>query len=458
MAQTATSLEIELQPTQLAPFPSDKETNNTNSKSPFPVLSYARSSAIILPVAGVNFLNTLGSGILTVALPTIAKDLDLTQEVLLWPAAIYGLTCGCSLLISGAIADVVGRRPVFLLGSLLLASFTLGCGLARTSTEFITFRGVQGVAISFCLPSGIGIISSSFAPGQRKNIAFACIGGGSPIGYAFGLVLGGIFAESVGWRYGYYLGTACSFLFWGAAIWSLPKDAINTNGATMWTHMKGEIDWVGATLASTSLALIFYVSAVITGSAARIGDPVNIALLSIGVALLPTFVFWVGRQEKLGKPAIIPNSLWKNVAFTSVCLTVFFTWAAFNAFGYFASLYFQDVQQQPPMQTSLRFLPTVVAGILTNMVTGLLVNCGVLMALADIRWPYWYAAFPAIFLSPISSDVLYTTSMLIITSVFPHKTQSLAGGVFNTISQVGNAVGLAVGGVIAATVALLSIT
>ena len=77
---------------------------------------------------------------------------------------------------------------------------------------------------------------------------------------------------------------------------------------------------------------------VLTASTSEIKDTANIVILSIAVALVPLFIFWVGRQERLGKPAIIPNSLWKNLAFTCVCLAVFLTWAAFNSFGYFASL------------------------------------------------------------------------------------------------------------------------
>lgn len=76
----------------------------------------------------------------------------------------------------------------------------------------------------------------------------------------------------------------------------------------------------------------------ITGSTASLRHPTVIALLSLGIALIPVFIMWVSRQEKLGKPAIIPNSVWKQTAFTMVCLNVFFTWAAFNAFGYFATL------------------------------------------------------------------------------------------------------------------------
>jgi hypothetical protein len=76
----------------------------------------------------------------------------------------------------------------------------------------------------------------------------------------------------------------------------------------------------------------------ITGSTASLREPATIALLCAGVALVPAFFLWVGRQERLGKPAIIPNSLWRQTAFSIVCVNVFFTWAAFNAFGYFATL------------------------------------------------------------------------------------------------------------------------
>jgi hypothetical protein len=77
---------------------------------------------------------------------------------------------------------------------------------------------------------------------------------------------------------------------------------------------------------------------VITGSSASIKEVANIVLLSIALALIPTFAFWMHRQEKLNRPAIIPNSIWKQSAFTCTCLAVFLTWGAFNPFGYFSTL------------------------------------------------------------------------------------------------------------------------
>lgn len=174
------------------------------------------------------------------------------------------LTCGCTLLIAGAIADVVGRRVVFFSGSVIYSAFTLGCGLCETYTQLIIFRGFQGVAISFCLPSGVGILANAFAPGQRRNIAFAALGGGQPVGYAVGLVLGGFFVESIGWRYGYHLGTICGGIVTAVAIWSLPKDEDALRSGGIWKRMKEEIDWVGAGIASTSLAMLFYVFALVT--------------------------------------------------------------------------------------------------------------------------------------------------------------------------------------------------
>jgi len=155
---------------------------------------------------------------------------------------------------------VIGRRNILILGTTLLSAFTLGCGLCRTYEELVVFRGFQGVAISFGLPSGVGIVANAFGPGQTRNIAFAALGGGQPIGYALGLVLGGFFVESIGWRYGFHLGTVCGVVFTAVAVWSLPADEHERFG-NVWRKLQVEIDWIGAFIASSSLAMLFYVFA-----------------------------------------------------------------------------------------------------------------------------------------------------------------------------------------------------
>lgn len=152
------------------------------------------------------------------------------------------------------------------------------------------------------------------------------------------------------------------------------------------------------------------------------------------------FVLWMRRQEQKGKVALIPNSLWKTKAFSSVCLIVLLVYATMTAFELQGSLLyvlslpvrhvsnqtltlrsFQQVQQLSALQTSLRILPSLVLGTIVNFLTGLLVHripavyivfitclltagAPLLMAIINPKWPYWYDAFAAQLLFPLSSD------------------------------------------------------
>ena len=192
-------------------------------------------------------------------------------------------------------------------------------------------------------------------------------------------------------------------------------------------------------------------------------------MLTISVLLFPAFILWVGRQERLNRPALIPNSIWRNQIFTGICINVFLTWGAFNAFELILTLFFQEVQQLGPLDTALRFLPQPMSGMAvflamgftihrvradyTMLAAGLVASVAqFLMATADPSWTYWACAFPAVLLNPLGADALFTISNLLITSVFPGNMQGSAGGIFNTVSQVGKSVGIALVALTAETV------
>ncbi|KAF9696583.1 hypothetical protein EKO04_005214 [Ascochyta lentis] len=421
------------------------------------------TAIVLLTVVCVTMISSMLSGVVAVALPSIAKELELGPDVLLWPISIYALTCGCTLLLLGSIADVVGSRPMYLIGCFLQSGFTLACGLAETSTQIIVFRGFAGIAISFCLPSAVSIITSTFPQGKSRNIAFASMGGGQPIGFSIGLVLGGVFAETIGWRWAFHISAIINSAVFVIALFGLPK--VQDKKEDVWSRIKNDIDWVGITIGSASVALL----SVISKSTDKIKEPETLSLLVLGFALIPSFILWVGRQEKLGRPAVIPNSLWRNRIFSVICVGVFVVWGVFNAIESWQTLFFQDVQEISPLQTSLRFLPTPIGGALSNVVMGLVAHrvradwaCLIGVALTSIgsllmcviqpEWTYWACAFPAVFLNPVGADVLFTVSNLVITAVFPARDQALAGSVFNTVAQIGKSVGLATSAVIAASV------
>jgi MFS family permease len=298
------------------------------------------------------------------------------------PSSIQALTCGCVLLLSGSIADALGSRFMYQVGSILQSFFTLGCGLARNANELIIFRGLSGIAIAFCLPSAVSIITSTLH-GKRRNYAFAAMGGGQPVGFSIGLTLGGVLTDSIGWRWGFHLAAIANSIICAVAFFGLPKSIDSVGGGEAgsvptwkqkWHRMKTEIDWIGAIIASTSLAMLSYVFATIAGSRSSIRQPSSIVLLLLALALIPTFIWHVGRQEILGRPAIVPNSLWRNRVFTTICVAVFFTWGSFNSVETILTFYFQDVQKYSATKTSIYFLPAPIAGVICNLAVGYLVH------------------------------------------------------------------------------------
>ncbi|ERF73309.1 hypothetical protein EPUS_03142 [Endocarpon pusillum Z07020] len=417
-----------------------------------------KATLVIVTIGLMTMMSTVLSGVLAVALPKIAKTLGIAESLLLWPASVYSLTCGCTLLLSGSLADVFGSRLVYLIGSAFSTSMVLACGLSRSNVQLIVFRALHGIAISLCLPSSVSMIAGTFQTGQRRNIAFACLGGAQPMGFLVGLVIGGILTDTIGWRPAFYILAGINAVVFCTALTCLPEK-VGGARADVLHRFKTEIDWLGVVLISTSLGLLSYVLAAVTVHLSAISSPTNIALLILAVLLLPAFSIWVHHQEKAGRPALIPNSIWRNPVFTSLCITAFFAWATVTANQYFLALYYQKVQLLTAFDTSLRFLPLVVSGVLANIAAGSLVRrvradvliggsvllsaaTPLIMALIDPSLSYWTAAFTATLLSPIWADITLIVANLVVTQIFPSSTHGLAGGVSNTMAQVGTSLGL----------------
>ncbi|ORY11802.1 major facilitator superfamily domain-containing protein [Clohesyomyces aquaticus] len=390
---------------QEEPHASSASANDTATEQ-LAVPGKGTTAVVFFCVVCSTTINALLHGVVTVVLPAMVKDLQLDHRLLL---------------------------------CVLQSVLSLACGLARDGVQLIVFRAFAGIAISFCLPSVVSIITSTFPEGKRRNIASASIGGGQPVGFSLGLTLGGVIVDTIGW---------------------LEVEQHNILG-----RLKHDIEWIGVLISSLSLAML----SSMTSSHSNITDPATLAVLIISILLILVFIFWVGRQEKLGRPAIISNSLWRNRVFTTICIGVFAIWGLFNAVETFQSLFFQEVQEISALRASIQFLPAPIVGTFSNIVIGLLVHlvradwlivfgtgltclAALLMAVIQPEWSYWACAFPAIVLNPPGADTLFTVSNLVITGLFPTKTQALAGGVFSTIAQIGKSVGLATSAVISNSV------
>lgn len=401
---------------------------------------------------------------------------------------MYALSTGCTLLLFGSLSDVIGNRRVFLWGSALQSVFTFACGMSRTGTEMIAFRILSGLATSMCLPSAISIITESFPPGKLRNLAFASMGSGQPVGFGIGIIAGGLFADTIGWPWGFHTAAITNTLLLFLSIWQLPK---RPNHAVSWNSLVYGVDWVGAFLISISLGLLSYflayvyyvlsaacfwrasniqINRTITDDVSGVGKPSSIMLIALSAALLIGFVLWMDHQKKLDRPMLIANSLWRNATFSTVCWNVFMVWGAFNAFEQIINFFFQEIQGLDAATTAWQFMPTVVSGILSSFVTGLILHrmradgiinittmlssiSPVLMAIAQPSASYWGYPFSSLFLNCIGADSLFIVSNIIIARVFPPEMHGLAGGVYNTVAQVGKSVALALVALISNSVA-----
>lgn len=436
-------------------------------------ISKWKATLIISTVASVSLIATMTGGILIVALPTMAKDIGLQDSLLLWPASVSGLSCGCTLLLSGSITDVIGGCKTYLSGALLLTASTIAIGSSKTGLELIVFRAIQGVALSLTLPAAVVLVTSNIPEGTSRNVAFAALGASQPVGFACGIVLGGVLAQTIGWRWGFYIGAILTFIVFVISYFKIPRDPFTNSQSfpEVFKRLQTEIDWIGIAILSTSLGMLSYVLSVLSGGDSRFVAPVPLTLTSTAVLLLPVFALYSRRQEQLKRRVVIPPSIWDNRVFTCLCVIIFIMFGIFDVMLFFLTLYFQSVQGLSTINTSVRMLPLAVTGLFTNFLTGWLVKrtradvlilCStalsslgpLLMAIVKPEWSYWSCAFIAAASSPACVDVLFTIANLVITQVFPAETHGLAGGVFNTISYIGNSFALAITAVIASSVTL----
>ncbi|KAI1504841.1 major facilitator superfamily domain-containing protein [Biscogniauxia marginata] len=445
------------------------QSNMSTDSSTEMKVSKVRAVAIIATLSGINFLNTMGSGILIASLPRIASDVNIPDGLILWPAAVYALAAGCLLHIFGAIGDIINPKKLWIVGSFLFVVFTIAVGLAQSSLQIILFRTCLGVAMSMCLPTTVSLITNTFPRGHWRNLSFAMNGMAQPLGYALGLVLGGIFTDTIGWRWSYFIMAIINFCISVSSIWSLPAVHHN-NSEKSWTRQIIEdIDWVGATILSAALGMLLYFLAMVTSNYRNISETSSIVLFTVSIVLLAAFPVWMRIQVKNQRPALIPNRLWRKASFTAACLGVFFCWASLNGIEYFTTLFFQQVQELSALQSSIRYFSQIIMGTSVNIVLVYLITrvrvvilavvsasitlvSPAIMATVKIDAGYWVGPCWALFFCPVNPWVLFSISNLIISDAFPSEDQSLAGGVFNEVAQFGNSVGLAVTAAIAASV------
>src|SRR5437870_8848525 len=163
-----------------------------------------RWSALALIVTA-QFMVILDVAIVNVALPSIKSDLHFSQTNLQWVISAYAILFGGGLLLGGRLADLLGRRRLFIAGLALFAVSSLLCGLAWSEGSLIAFRAVQGLGGALLAPAALSLLMTTFAEGRERNLALGIYGAASGSGAAVGVLLGGVLTSYLNWSWIFFI-------------------------------------------------------------------------------------------------------------------------------------------------------------------------------------------------------------------------------------------------------------
>src|SRR5437870_9043265 len=164
----------------------------------------------------VQFMVVLDIAIVNVALPSIQVDLGFSQQNLQWVISAYALVFGGFLLLGGRMADLLGRRRIFLVGLVLFTLASLACGLASSAGVLIASRAVQGIGAAIISPAALSIVTTTFSEGAERNKALGIWGALGGSGAAAGVLFGGILTKYLGWAWIFFVNVPV-----GALVFSL---------------------------------------------------------------------------------------------------------------------------------------------------------------------------------------------------------------------------------------------
>ncbi|PPQ92095.1 hypothetical protein CVT25_008261 [Psilocybe cyanescens] len=452
--------------------PAPSHSSLVDSKSEV-ARGWLKSCIIVLTATTSMIINTANTTSVAIALPTIEKELKLEPADLQWIISAYPLSSGCLYLVLGRVADLYGRKRMFLYGSLVLTVFTLACAFPTDPVPLDILRAFQGIGAAATIPASLGILAHAFPPSRARSLAFATFAAGAPIGAVFGNAAGGILTEKTTktWRSSFYLLSGLTFLCFLGGLLSIDKDIPSD-------EKDKRIDWIGAFFVTAGLVLVVFVIGQGEVAPQKWRTPYIIALLIVGVILLVIFIFWQRHLETIQDdpdapyswstpPPLMKLSLWTrgNGRFAAMMAIAFTNWCAFLGWLYWVQLYYQNFEGFSAMQTVARLLPMFVFGIVYNSLVGLMaahvsvvwpiaIGAGatalacVLFAIIKPGTTYWAYAFNATYLSVMGADFVFAAGTLYIAKVsLPHE-QSVSGALFNTMIQLGTAVGITVSTVV----------
>jgi EmrB/QacA subfamily drug resistance transporter len=413
-----------------------------------------RWSALALIVTA-QFMVILDVAIVNVALPSIKSDLGFSQTGLQWVITAYAILFGGTLLLGGRLADLLGRRRMFVAGLALFAAASLLCGFAWSSGSLVAFRAVQGLGGALLAPAALSLLMTTFAEGRDRNLALGIYGAASGSGAAAGVLLGGVITSYLGWSWIFFVNVPV-----GLAAIALAPVLLRESRADHLAHR--HFDVAGAVSVTSGLMLLVY--GLTRATTDGWSSPVTLGFLAAAAGLIAAFV----AIESRSRSPLLPLRIFRLRALSAANAAMAIVGAvAFSEF-FVLTLYLQDVLHYSAVQSGVAFsafaLTVVVASNLAQAVVGrvgvrsTLIAGFVLSAISLallIRLPvdghYLWDLFPAFVLGGAGMGFSFVPVTIASLTGVERADAGVASGLVNTSRQIGGAIGLATVSTVAAS-------
>jgi EmrB/QacA subfamily drug resistance transporter len=416
----------------------------------------SRLGAITLVLlCAVQFLDIADSAIVNIALPSIQRDLNFSQQNLQWVASGYILTYGGFLLLGGRLGDLLGRRRVLLTGLTVFAVSSLTAGLAHNAGLLVAARLVQGTGAALMAPAALSELTVSFREGRDRNTALGVWGAISGLAAAAGVFLGGVLTQGPGWRWVFFVNPPICVAVAAGALALMANDRGSRTGETAF-------DSQGALLVTGGMLLLVY--SLVRAPVVGWGSAQTIATLAGSAVLM--FAFAV--NELRSRNPLVPFAILRVKGLVAADLTQLIAFTGFFSMFFYATLYMQEILHYSPLKAGAAYLPitagfAAAGGIASQLVTRIgtrpVVVAGCLIAGAGIYYvsrvplhgSYVSDLLPGFLVMSLGAGSVFVSVTAAANAGVPSGQAGLAAGLLNSSQQVGSALGLAILSAVAIT-------
>jgi EmrB/QacA subfamily drug resistance transporter len=405
-------------------------------------------------IVAAQFMVVLDVAIVNVALPSIKTDLNFSQESLQWVITAYAIVFGGVLLLGGRLADLLGRRRVFMAGLALFTVSSLLDGLAWSEGSLIAFRGLQGLGAALLSPAALSILTTTFREGRERNIALGIWGAASGSGGAAGVLLGGALTSALNWSWIFFINVPAGIIVLAISPWLLKESRANLG------HRR--FDFAGAVSITGGLMLLVY--AMTRATQHGWATPESIGLLAASALLLVAFVV----IEYRSKAPLLPLRIFRLRTLTASNITGLLMGGAIFSQFFLLTLYMQQVLHYSALKTGVAYIALTLAiisfsaaaqALVTRLGIRLVLPAGlalsavalVLFARLPVDGTYFGDLFPAFLISGVGLALAFVPISIGGLTGVRQADAGIASGLINTSQQIGGAIGVAVATTIATT-------